>query len=279
VVLAFVMQSRATYAVLAFGFIAAVTMFNWWRGSEDRKKWLLLSAFLFLFLALYLIAPGNYMRMKPHGNALPFLITQFKIGLQNLFVSYNIAKMDRVFLGLLTVLPWVGFQEKILRPKQLWQWCIPALLYVGFAVAHEILFVYITGWREWTRVLSLHSFLFLSMMFVYGFWMFTFVPVSWKKSLQLASFIGIVGLLFQLFSGFGRQLEMGKDFKDRYDARMITIVEHQGIGDTLYVQPMNYAGILYFSDFSEDPDNWINKDFIKAYELDFKVALIKQDEK
>jgi len=276
--LAFVMQSRATYAVLIFGFIVLLTIFNWWQKAENRKQWLLLSAFLFLFLALYLIAPGNYVRLKEHGNSLPFLVTQFKIGLQNLFVSYNIAKMDRVLLGLLAVLPWVGFQQKIVRPKQLWQWAIPAVLYVGFAIAHEALFVYVTGWREWTRVLSLHSFLFLSMMFIYGFWVFSFVPVSWKKSLQLASFIGIGGLLFQLFNGFSHQLEMGKELKTNYDSRMVSILDHQGIEDTLYIRPMDYTGILYFNDFSEDPDHWINYDFRKAYNLDFKVALEKQDE-
>ncbi len=276
--LAFVMQSRATYAVIGFGFIALLTLFNWWKKTENRKQWLLLSAFLFLFLVLYLIAPGNYVRLKEHGNEFPFMITQFKIGVRNLFVSYNMAKMDRVLLGLLAVLPWVGFQDKTLRPKQLWQWCIPVVLYVGFAMAHEAFFVYITGWREWIRVFSIHSFLFLTTMFVYGFWLFSFVPTTWKRGLQLASFIGIGGLLFQLFNGFSHQLEMGDQLKTNYDARMMRIMEYDGIGDTLYVNPINYAGVLYFEDFSEDPDNWINLDFVKAYNLDFKVALEKQDE-
>lgn len=276
--LAFVMQSRATYAVLGFGFIVLLTMLFWWKKAENRKQWLLLSAFLLLFLALYLIAPGNYVRLKEHGNAFPFLITQFKIGLQNLFVSYNIAKMDRVLLALLAVLPWVGFQGNIPRPKQVWQWGTPAVLYVGFAIAHEALFVYITGWREWTRVLSLHSFLFLSMVVVYGFWVFSFVSVSWKKYMQAASLIGVVGLFFHLFIGFGNELQMGKEFKTSYDARMISILEHKSIGDTLYIEPINYNGILYFEDFSEDPNHWINKDFAKAYKLDFKVALKQQDD-
>ncbi len=276
---AFVMQSRATYAVVVFGFIVLLSIFNWWQKEENRKQWVLLSAFLLLFLVLYLIAPGNYVRLKEHGNAVPFLITQFKIGIKNLFVSYNIAKLNSVFLGCLAVFPWVVYQQGPSISRQLWQWAIPAILYAGFAIVHETLFVYITGYREWTRVLSLHSFLFLSTMFIYGFWSFSYVPVSWKKKLQYASIIGIGGLLFQFFNDFGHQLEIGKELKTKYDARMAYILDYRGVADTLYVQPMNYEGILYFEDFSEDPDNWINKDFVKAYNLDFKVALKKQDEK
>ena len=274
--LAFVMQSRATYAVLIFGFVVLLTMFYWWKKEENRKQWVLLSAFLFLFLALYLIAPGNYVRTEEQGGN--FSVVQFKMGLRNLFISFNIAKIDRVLLGLLAVLPWAGFRQKKPKPKQLWQWAIPFVLYVGFAIVHETLFVSITGCREWERVLSLHSFLFLSMMFVYGFWIFSFVPASWKKTIQFASVIGIVGLLFKLYTGFGYQLEMGKELKINYDARMVSITNYEGIGDTLYVKPLVYKGILYFEDFSENPDWWINYDFQKANELNFKVATEKQHE-
>ena len=106
--MAFVMQSRATYAVLIFGFIVLVTAINWWAKTENKKQWLVLSVFLFLFLAIYFIAPGNYVRLTEHGNSSSFLVSQFQIGLQNLFVSYNIAKMDRVLLGWVAVLPLIG---------------------------------------------------------------------------------------------------------------------------------------------------------------------------
>ena len=280
---AFVMQSRATYAVLIFGFLWLLAIFNWWKKSENRRQWMFLLIFLLVFLAIYLVAPGNYVRVVEQGIdtsiSFTFLLTQFRIGLQNLLVSYNIAKMDRVLLGLMAVLPIVGLSASVPRPKEAWFWLIPVVLYLGFAIAHETLFVYITGYREWTRVLSLHSFLFLSTMFIYGFWSFSYVPVSWKKNLQYASIIAIGGLLFQFFNDFGHQLEIGKELKTKYDARMAYILDYRGVADTFYVQPMNYEGILYFEDFSEDPDNWINKDFVKAYNLDFKVALKKQDEK
>jgi hypothetical protein len=276
--LAFVMQSRATYAVLIFGFIVLLTIFNWWKRAENRKQWLLLSIFLFSFLLLYLIAPGNYIRLNDsHHPSLIRFIAQFKNGLHNLFVSFNIAKMDRVLFALLAVLPWVGLCKRVPRPQQLWQWTVPSILYLGFAIAHEILFVYIAGTHEWHRVLSLHSFLFLVMTFVYGFWFYGLVPIEWRMKARFVSVIGVIGILYQLFNGFGAQLEMGREFKANYDSRMASILEFDGVSDTLYVQPLNYTGFLYFEDFSEDPDHWINYDFCKAYNLDFKIALQPQN--
>ena len=275
--MAFVMQSRATYAVLIFGFIVLVTAINWWAKTENKKQWLVLSVFLFLFLAIYFIAPGNYVRLTEHGNSSSFLVSQFQIGLQNLFVSYNIAKMDRVLLGWVAVLPLIGASVSVPRPKQVWVRAIPAVLYVGFAVAHEALFVYITGYREWSRVLSLHSFLFLVTASVYGFWFVGLINRKWRAKIWPLSAVGILGLSFHLFKGFGTELQMAEHLKVEYGNRMETISTHQQPGDTLYVKPMNYTGILYFEDFSENPDNWINKDFCKAYDLNFKVALEKSD--
>jgi len=276
--LAVVMQSRATYAVLIFGFIVLLSIINWSVKSENRKRWVLVSLLSGLFLTIYLIAPGNYVRLTEHGNSTAFLISQFKVGLHNLFLSFNLAKMDRVLLGLLAVLPFLPLTNMTFpKPGRVWQWGVPLFLYVSFAVAHETLFVYITGYREWTRVLSLHSFLFLIICSVYGFWIYGSFPFLQNRKFAAIAIIGVGGLLFQLFQGIESEMEQGKLLTERNTIRMEQIMNRQETGDTLYIAPMNYNGILYFEDFSEDPDNWINGDFRKTYDLDFKIA-VKSEE-
>lgn len=270
--LAFVMQSRATYAVLTFGVVFLTSVWCFVTKAERLRQWVWLTAFLLAFLVIYLVAPGNYVRLEDHGRSLPDLFNQFQMGLQNLFVSYNIAKIDIVLLGLLAFLPLIGPSAVVPRPRKIWQWAIPVMIYIGFAVAHEMLFVYITGYSEWTRVLSLHSFLFLAASFIYGFWLLGLVGQQWRNRLWPLSIIGVIGLSFHLFNGFGTELEKAKELKVSYGKQMETIFAHTERGDTLYIKPLNYSGILYFEDFSENPDYWINHDFTRAYGLDFKVA-------
>ncbi|MDP6908529.1 MAG: DUF6056 family protein, partial [Flavobacteriales bacterium] len=87
-------------------------------------------------------------------------------------------------------------------------------------------------------------------------------------------YIGVIGLITYLFSGFGNEYRKAKDLRKEYDDRMETILAFQGgKDDTLVIDQIPYDGVLYFEDFSEDPDNWINKEFRKAYNLDFKVAV------
>lgn len=276
--MAVVMQSRATYAALTFGFLFLLFLIMWFRKEQGRSKWLTLTAFSLLFLILYLIAPGNYVRLTEHGNSTPFLTTQFQVGLRNLFVSFNIAKMDRVVLGLAAVLPIVGASITIPRPKHNWMLAIPAFVYLFFVLVHEALFVFITGYHEWERVLSLHSFLFLSITWIYAFWAFGLVPEGLRTKLRPFALIGMFGLVFNLFHGFQNELKMAQELKEKYDVRLEAILHHDVAGDTLYVNPMNYEGILYFNGFSTDPDHWVNKDFAKAYGLDHKVAITKKEE-
>lgn len=269
---AFVMQSRATYAVLFFGLIALIgtasIIFQW----ENRKKWLSFSFGSLFFLVVYLAAPGNYVRMVEHGNSVAFMATQFKIGLHNLFVSYNLAKLDSIAAGLLASLPVIAHKGDRIRPKETWQWFAPAALYGGFAVAHEVLFVYVTGYREWPRVLSLHSFLFLCMAFVYGVWLLSMISNRIHKGAIPLSVLGIFCLGQMLFSSYAAEVKSAKQLKGNYDERMQAVLSYQGM-DTFLVAPLHYNGVLYFEDFSKDPDNWINKDFTKAYDLQFKIAL------
>lgn len=269
--LSVVMQSRATYALLVFGLIALISGLNFLFGHENRKRWLLMTALLLVFLTAYLLAPGNYMRMTAHGNSVSFMMSQFKIGLHNLFISYNLAKMDRIFLASLAAFPVLASGVQLPMPKKGWRWVIPMVLYLGFAVAHEFIFVYVTGFREWSRVLSLHALLFLTVAFVYGLWFYSMIPGRIRTKLIPLAVLGALGLCIKLFSGFGQQLYSAVKLKKDYETRMVRVLSYAEL-DTLNVEPMNYQGALYFEDLSENPEHWINQDFTKAYGLEFKVA-------
>jgi len=86
-------------------------------------------------------------------------------------------------------------------------------------------------------------------------------------------------LIAKFVVGFTSQLQQGQELRTKYLNRLEVISSHTGVGDTLYVKPMNYNGLLYFSDFSTDPDNWINKDFRKAYDFEFKIAINENESK
>lgn len=273
---AFVMQSRATYAVLIFGLLFLISAYQIIKNNR-RKDWLIFITSTLGFLVVYLAAPGNYTRMTEHGNSVSFMISQFKTGLLNQFVSYNAAKLDRVFLGLVAIFGLAG-NAVFQRTKQVKKLLlIPAGLYLLFVTAHEALFVLITGYCEWTRVLSLHSFLFLAMSVTYGFWAFGLIPKALQKWRLVLTGFGVVALFARVGIGLPSELAAATQFTKRYDQRMNEITSYQGVGDTLFVQPIDYSGRLYFEDFSEDPDNWINKDFRKAYNLPFKVAVKPQN--
>lgn len=274
--LAFVVQSRATYSVIFFGALFLLMVFKWISKSPGKKDWLLLCGILFLFLSLYLIAPGNYARMNDDEFTLAHLTGQFKRGLENLIISYNIAKLDRVLLAVMSLMPLIVGMPKKRLPSKFIHWALPAVLYLAFILVHEFLFVAITGYCEWTRVLSLHSFLFLVTGIVYGLWIGDLLFSNAQKIVRSLSFIGMIGILIYQFSGFGQEITMARQFSIEYDNRMENIMQYQG-NDTLLIEPIAYHGVLYFEDFSEDPDHWINGDFRKAYDLDFKVA-IKTDE-
>ncbi len=269
---AFVAQSRATYAVIFFGALFLLTAYQWVSGNPKKRDWTILCTLIFIFLVTYLVAPGNFVRMKDTQFEPAHLIGQFTRGLENLFVSYNMAKLDRVFLAALAMMPLLNGFPKSLLPGKRWHWFVPAILYLVFAVTHELLFVYITGYCEWPRVLSLHSFLFLSTCLIYGLWLGERLLQHASALRRTLGYIGILGLLVYLLSDVGWQLDAAERFSMQYDRRMETILDYAG-NDTLIIDPIIYDGALYFKDFSEDPDHWINKDFRKAYDLDFKVAV------
>lgn len=269
---AFVMQSRATYAVLIFGLLFLISAYQIIKKNRI-KDWSIFIAATLGFLIIYLAAPGNYTRLTEHGNSVSFMISQFKTGLINQFVSYNAAKLDRVVLGLIAMFGLVGnvefTKEKLPKTALL----IPFSLYLLFVISHKLLFVLITGYCEWTRVLSLHSFLFLTMSVAYGFWAFGLIPKSLYKWSLVTTALAVLALFVRVGIGLPSEILAASQFTEQYDQRMKLITSYTGEGDTLFVQPIDYSGRLYFEDFSEDPDNWINKDFRKAYNLPFKVAV------
>jgi hypothetical protein len=274
---AFVMQSRATYAILIFGLLFLVSGYNILNGIK-RKDWSIFICATFVFLLIYLVAPGNYTRMSDHGNSLAFLVSQFRIGLHHLFVSYNVAKIDRIALAILGCFMFVGTIPRPVVPRKMWLMLIPIALYLLFAVTHEVLFVVVTGYCEWTRVLSLHSFLFMSTCVFYGFWIVAKFNLVAKRVLMLASAGSLILLVGFMLRGISQELLEAQNLRIEYDQRMNTILSHSSVGDTLYVKKVDYTGKLYFEDLSEDPDFWINKDFRKAYDLPFKVAVQKEIE-
>lgn len=270
--LAFVMQSRATYALLIFAALVFGVFISVLQRTNDRGKWLWMTLTLFLFLVAYLIAPGNYVRMTEHGKSISFMFSQFKMGLLNLLVSYNVAKIDRVLFGLMAGLPALLLGAKIPIPKNRWLLLVPLVGYIGFVVAHEALFVYVTGYQEWTRVLSLHSFLFLVMAWLYIGWAGFTLPHYVRELLWPASVLGLIGIMWFLYGDFGSEFNEARKLKVQNQERLAEVMSHQEKRDTLYVQEIDYRGVLYFEDLSEDPEYWINQDFTKAYRLEFKVA-------
>lgn len=269
---AFLMHSRITYGALVLVTIILVTIVQYLSRSADRKGWLIISMVAFFSLLIYVAAPGNYVRLSEHGNSFTFMISQFRVGLSNLFFSYNLAKADRVLILLLTIAPILLCNGSIVNKRWSWKLLIPGAAYFVFVVLHGVLFVILTGYYEWTRVLSFHSFLFLMCCLFYGFTLYGFLPSVLRKRAWPLSFIGMLGLLFYLHSGYELELLAGEELKYEYSERMVEIESHLGVGDTLMVKKINYSGVLYFEDFSEDPDHWINKDFVRAYDLKFKIA-------
>lgn len=273
---AFVVQSNATYSTILFGalFLLAILMSR--LKPIERKEWTTLVILLLLFLGIYLVAPGNYVRLEHHSETGPNPILQFMKGLKNLVISYNLAKMDRIVLCILALSPLASGLPKALLPKNVWHWLIPIAAYLIFIVVHGALFVFVTGYCEWPRVLTLHSFLFLITSITYGVWIFYIVPFKMGAIRKWIYVFGILGATMVMYKNVTSEIDSAKTMSINYDKRNEQIFSFVGTSnDTLVIDPINYGGKLYFVDFSTDPDNWINKDFKKAYGLQFKVATRK----
>jgi hypothetical protein len=272
--LVFVVHSNATFSTILFGAFLLVAVAASRAIPKTRNQWMVLMAILTVFLVVYLVAPGNYIRLTNSPTVGPNPTNQFFKGLQNLFVSYNAAKMDRVLLCCLMITGIaVGLPKKFI-PSKTWQCFLPAAAYVVFVLIHEFLFVLITGYYEWPRVLSLHSFLFLIMTLTYSLWLWSLLGVKINGVAPRLFYLSFVGSVAIMYIDLGKELKAGGEMAMKYDDRNLKIFSYQGAAsDTLLLDPITYHGKLYFIDFSSDPDNWINKDFRIAHDVDFKVAV------
>lgn len=272
--LALLMHSRATYAVLFYG---AVTLLMGYFAVQDKKqrwRYMTMNLFLLAVLCIYVFAPGNANRMSEEAVSTGFMLNQFKRDLTNVFVSFNLAKADRLALGMLAFIPLLPKLQMRLGRRQL---LIPALLYVAFVLAHSVVFVVATGYAAWTRVLSMHSLLFLVTACFYSYVFYSMLKDSPRRNALMATAAGVL-LGAYLFKDFPADLQKVQNYSAAYDRQWDRIFSYTGSSsDTLFLEPLPDSGPLCYFQFSEDPSYWINSDFRKAYGIEFEIAL-KVDE-
>lgn len=272
--LVFVVHSNATFSTILFGAFLLVAIAGSKAIPKTRNQWAVLMAILLVFLVVYLVAPGNYVRLSHSYTVGPDPVYQFVKGLQNLIVSYNAAKMDRVLLCCMTISPLAFGLPQALKPHKAWHWTIPLAAYASFILIHESLFVFITGHYEWPRVLTLHSFLFLIMVLIYCVWFCSLLDIKPSRMVSWLFYLGLGGSVAMMYIDLGQELRAAEDMAMKYDVRNSEIFSYNGTAsDTLWLDPITYHGKLYFVDFSSDPDNWMNKDFRIAHQLNFKLAV------
>lgn len=271
--MAFIMQSRATYAVLFYGVITLFFAYRYYSTRKGGTKYLLIDLALLILLLVYVFAPGNDSRLQHDFFGTSFLLNQFKRDLITVFVSFNIVKMDRLAIGLLAIVPFLPKTNVKIARNLL---ALPGVLYVFFVIGHAALFVVATGFSAWTRVFSMHSFLFLAVSIFYGHYLVD----RFRSSNALREAVGLLGiamLFATLFWNFRTDLYTAREFSMAYDAEWEAIFTFEGTAsDTLYLRPLPDSGVLCYFEFNENPSYWINSDFKKAYGLEFQVAL-KED--
>lgn len=277
---AYIMQSRATYAVLFYGLCFLIVLYAWLKNTNWKKQITLANVVLLICFLVYLLAPGNANRMSPEGFDIAHYIHEYRREIQNILISFNLAKLDRVFIALLVivpVLPVSGF----LRETKLNMWhLLPGSAYLMFVFAHGVLFVYATGYAAWNRVFAMHTFLFVLVCAFYAYVIYTkWIPLSAKEKLkQYVMPLALAVLMFKLYQPLSNQLQLGKTFSEAHDARSKKIFNYSGSAtDTLFIDAMPSAGVLHYWEFSEDASHWVNDDFRMRYDVEFQVALKPQE--
>jgi len=274
--LAYIMESRATYAVLFFGLITLITIWAWVKNLEWKKRALLMEAILLVSLLIYILAPGNSKRVSQGGFDMEHYLYEYFKEIRNLFLSFNLAKTDRLLMGLMMLvplLPNLNSQRFQTIKKGI---ALPGLAYVSFVFAHGVVFVLATGYAAWFRVYSMHTFLFIICALFYAYLGYQFF-VKERLHARIISTIPIIGFVlmcFSLYKNFPDYITKGKAYSEAYDVRCDKIFSYQGLeSDTLRIAKMPDSGVLYYWEFSENPKHWINKDFRTRYDIPFYVAL------
>ncbi len=274
--LAFLMQSRATYAVLFFAAVLLYFAYDYTINRARAKRNLSLSLVLLCLLLIYVFAPGNSARLPQVHFSSSFLMGQFFRELKNVFVSFNFAKLDRVAMGLLVMIPLLPKTPYSMNKRWV---IIPGLLYLLFVLAHAGLFVLATGYAAWTRVLSMHSFLFLALCIFYAHFLYYRTNFAPRINLILSLFAFLI-LTANLYRKLPENLKKAETFSAAYDRQWERIFAYKGgETDTLILNIMPDPGVPCYFPFGEEPSYWINADFCKAYHLDFKIAREKKEVK
>lgn len=273
---AYIMQSRATYAVLFYGLSFLIVVYAWVKNLSWKKQITVANIFLLLCFLIYLLAPGNANRMSPEGFDFAHYIHEYRREVQNILISFNLAKMDRILIALLVIVPVLPvttmFRDK---PLKLW-YLLPLLAYLLFVFAHGVLFVYATGYAAWNRVFAMHTFLFVLVCGFYFYVAYTrMVSDSIKeKARHYIVPLALAFLMFKLYQPLANQLQQGKAFSEAYDERSERIFNFEGTeSDTLFIQRLPKPGVLHYWEFSEDASYWVNDDFRMRYDVEFQVAL------
>lgn len=277
---AYIMQSRATYAVLFYGLSFLIVLYAWLKNTNWKKQITVANIFLLLCFLVYLLAPGNANRMSPEGFDMAHYIHEYRREIQNILISFNLAKLDRVFIALLVIIP-VLPSSGFVRESKLNMWyLLPGFAYLLFVLAHGILFVYATGYAAWNRVFAMHTFLFVIVCGFYAYTAYTkWAPDSTKnKIMKLGVSLALAFLMFKMYQPLSHQLQLGKSFAEAYDVRSEEIFNFEGTAtDTLFIDALPDAGILHYWEFSEDASFWVNDDFRMRYDVEFQVALKPQE--
>jgi len=274
--LAYLMQSRATYAILLYGLISCVTIYAWVAKTDWRKGITGANMILLACLLIYLFAPGNARRVSTEVFDLSHYLYEYRREIKNVLLSFNLAKMDRMMLGLLAFIPLLPIVDTTRLKASKWLLLIPGIAYLMFVFAHGVLFVYATGYAAWNRVFSVHSFLFFSVVAFYCYMLLGWLRSRWKieKALPVVSGVATALLVLKLYTPLTGQLKAGKAFSEAYDQRHTVIMSFNGTeADTLFVKPLPQPGVLHFRDLSEDAGYWVNDDFRMRYDIPFQIAL------
>ncbi len=273
---AYIMQSRATYAVLFYGLTTLLVVYAWSQNTSWKKQITMANVFLLLCFLIYLFAPGNANRMSPEGFDMAHYIHEYQREIKNILISFNLAKLDRVFIGLLVMIPVLPVAAFV-REKPLKAWyLLPGVAYLLFVLAHGVLFVYATGYAAWHRVFAMHTFLFFVVCLFYAYIAYNkWVSASIKEmTARFVMPLALAFLVFKLYNPLSQQLKLGKEFSEAYDIRSEKIFAFEGAtADTLFIQKLPDSGVLHYWEFSVDASGWINDDFRMRYDIPFQVAL------
>jgi len=274
--MAYIMQSRATYAVLFYGLITLLVIYAWAKNTKWKKQATVANLILLIAFLIYLFAPGNANRMSPEGFDMAHYIHEYRKEVRSILMSFNIAKIDRIMIGLIAFVPFIP-ASGYLKFKTMKYWVVlPGLAYILFVLVHGIIFVYATGYAAWYRVFSMHTFLFFLVCLFYCYvglnnWLNEELRNKLKRYLAP---LAMALLFFKLYFPLGDQLKAGKSFAEAYDDRNTMIFSFQGApSDTLFISALPKPGVLHYWEFSENAGFWINDDFRMRYDIEYQIAL------